>query len=161
MSTSSRSSKPFEFSSIYLSTMYLLDKFSGVSASVHNRSRVTIKCTRAALTESITYMARGKVVQSEKRELASISRGKIRPGEKDEWVNEQLYIPPLPPTNLRGCHLIKIQYDVYVRKVMQFCNSIIIKCFIQILVHRRTKESTERCKTPVTDHDGYLSSTCR
>ena len=59
-------------------------------------------------------MARGKVVQSEKRELACLTRGKIRPGEKDEWINEQLYIPPLPPTNLRGCHLIKVNYDVYV-----------------------------------------------
>lgn len=59
-------------------------------------------------------MSKGKVVQSEKRELASLSRGKIRPGDKDEWINEHLYIPPLPPTNLRGCHLIKINYDVYV-----------------------------------------------
>lgn len=53
-------------------------------------------------------------MQSETRELASLSRGKIRPGESDEWGNEQLYVPPLPPTNLRGCHLISIQYDVYV-----------------------------------------------
>lgn len=89
-------------------------KFIGVSASVHNRSKVTIKSTKAALTETITYMARGKVVNSEKRELASLVRGKIRSGEKDEWVDEQLYIPPLPPTNLRGCHLIKVEYDVFV-----------------------------------------------
>lgn len=66
------------------------------------------------MTETINYYARGKVVQTEKRELASLVRGKIRPGERDEWTNEQLYVPPLPPTNLRGCHLIKIQYDVYV-----------------------------------------------
>ena len=59
-------------------------------------------------------MAHSKVLQTETRELASLSRGKIRPGESDEWKNEQLYVPPLPPTNLRGCHLIKIQYDVYV-----------------------------------------------
>jgi hypothetical protein len=59
-------------------------------------------------------MAHNKVLQTETRELASLSRGKIRPGENDEWKNEQLYVPPLPPTNLRGCHLIKIQYDVYV-----------------------------------------------
>lgn len=32
----------------------------------------------------------------------------------DQWHNEQLYVPPLPPTNLRGCHLINIQYDIYV-----------------------------------------------
>lgn len=89
-------------------------KFIGVSASVENRSRVTVKSTRAALTETINYLARGKVVQTEKRELASLVRGKIRPGERDVWTNEQLYVPPLPPTNLRGCHLIKIQYDVFV-----------------------------------------------
>lgn len=69
--------------------------------------------------QTIQYMARNKVVQSETRELASLSRGKIRPGESDDWSNEQIYVPPLPPTNLRGCHLISIQYDVYVsiRKV--------------------------------------------
>ncbi|KAJ8985892.1 hypothetical protein NQ317_006266 [Molorchus minor] len=70
---------------------YVPGESIGVSATVHNRSRYSLK----------------------KRELASISRGKIKPGEKDEWVNEQLYIPPLPPTNLRGCHLIKINYDVF------------------------------------------------
>ncbi|XP_044765047.1 arrestin domain-containing protein 4 isoform X1 [Coccinella septempunctata] len=92
---------------------YVPGESIGVSASVQNRSKVTIKSTKAALTETITYMARGKVVNSEKRELASLVRGKIRPGEKDEWVDEQLYIPPLPPTNLRGCHLIKVEYDVF------------------------------------------------
>nr|CAH7767414.1 unnamed protein product [Callosobruchus chinensis] len=92
---------------------YVPGESIGVTASVYNRSRVTIKSTKAALTETITYLSRGKVVQCEKRELASLTRGKIRPGEKDEWVNEQLYIPPLPPTNLRGCHLIKIDYDVF------------------------------------------------
>ncbi|XP_057663189.1 arrestin domain-containing protein 17 isoform X2 [Diorhabda carinulata] len=92
---------------------YVPGESIGISGSVYNRSRVTIKTTKACLIETITYMARGKVVQSEKRELASLSRGKIRPGEKDEWINEHLYIPPLPPTNLRGCHLIKINYDVY------------------------------------------------
>ncbi|XP_066158810.1 arrestin domain-containing protein 4 isoform X2 [Euwallacea fornicatus] len=92
---------------------YVPGESIGVSASVMNRSRVTIKSTKAALTETITYMARGKVVQTEKRELAVLTRGKIRPGERDEWDNEQLYILPLPPTNLRGCHLIRINYDVF------------------------------------------------
>jgi hypothetical protein len=66
------------------------------------------------LFQTIQYKAHNKVLQTETRELASLSRGKIRPGDSDEWKNEQLYVPPLPPTNLRGCHLIKIQYDVYV-----------------------------------------------
>lgn len=77
------------------------------SASLH---------TLARKLQTIQYLARSKVVQAETRELASLTRGKIKPGEKDEWLNEQLYVPPLPPTNLRGCNLIRIQYDVYVSK---------------------------------------------
>lgn len=73
-----------------------------------------MKSTKASLTETIQYMCRGKVLASETRELASVSRGKIRPGEGEDWLNEQLYVPPLPPTNLRGCHLINVIYHVFV-----------------------------------------------
>lgn len=93
---------------------YVPGESISITAYVSNGSNVTIKSTKAALTETIKYLARGKVVQVEKRELAVIARGKIRPGGNDEWQNESLYVPPLPPTNLRGCHLIKIQYDVFV-----------------------------------------------
>ena len=54
------------------------------------------------------------MIETETRELSSISRGKIKFGETDDWKNEKLFVPPLPPTNLRGCHLIRIQYDVFV-----------------------------------------------
>ncbi len=64
--------------------------------------------------QTIQYMAKNRVVQTETRELASLNRGKIKAGETDDWRNEQLYVPPLPPTNLRGCHIIRIQYDVFV-----------------------------------------------
>lgn len=64
--------------------------------------------------QTIQYMARNKVMQTETRELSSISRGKVRPGDVADWNNESLYVPPLPPTNLRGCHLMRIQYDVFV-----------------------------------------------
>lgn len=68
-------------------------------------------------TQTIQYNAKNKMVMSETRELASLERGKVSSKSDDEWRNELLYIPPLPPTNLRGCHLIKIQYDVYVSNV--------------------------------------------
>lgn len=55
-----------------------------------------------------------QVVATEIRELATIEKGKIEPRQISDWDNELLYIPPLPPTNLRGCHLIRIQYDVFV-----------------------------------------------
>lgn len=100
---------------------YVPGESISVSAHVANGSNVTIKSTKAALTETIQYLARGKVIQVEKRELAVIARGKIRPGGRDEWQNETLYVPPLPPTNLRGCHLIKIQYDVFVSLTPPSC----------------------------------------
>lgn len=84
-----------------------------VFASIENNSKVTIKRTKAVLTETIQYTAKNKVVESETRELASLQKGRIHSGDVDNWKNELLLIPPLPPTNLRGCHLIKIQYDVY------------------------------------------------
>lgn len=61
------------------------------------------------------------MAQVEQRELAVIARGKVRPGDTDVWTNESLYVPPLPPTNLRGCHLISIQYDVYVSIISHSC----------------------------------------
>lgn len=84
-----------------------------VWAFVSNQSRVAIRRTAACLTETIQYLSRSKVVNTERRELARITRGKIRANSDDEWTNEQLYVPPLPPTNLRGCRLMKIQYDVF------------------------------------------------
>ncbi|KAF0290747.1 Arrestin domain-containing protein 17 [Amphibalanus amphitrite] len=92
---------------------YVPGETIGVWATIDNQSRVTIKKTAACLSETIHYLSRSKVVNTERRELVRITRGKIRPGEVDDWKNEQLFIPPLPPTNLRGCHLIKIQYDVF------------------------------------------------
>ena len=66
--------------------------------------------------QTIQYITRSKVIETETRELSSVSRGKIRFSETDDWKNEKLFVPPLPPTNLRGCHLIRIQYDVFVSR---------------------------------------------
>ncbi len=79
-----------------------------------NKSRVGIRGTEALLTETIQYTARGKVVETERRELANLRRGGIKSGGQDQWINEKITVPPLPPTNLRGCHLIRIQYDLFV-----------------------------------------------
>ena len=68
-------------------------------------------------------------METETRELSSVSRGKIKPQETDDWKNEKLFVPPLPPTNLRGCHLIRIQYDVFVSTVNQMSH---LACLIKI-----------------------------
>ena len=111
---------------------YVPGEAINIWATIDNQSKVTIKGTRGCLTEvrlwgqlwalwyysdilqTIQYITKNKVMETESRELAAISRGKIRAGSTDDWKSEQLFVPPLPPTNLRGCHLIRIQYDVFV-----------------------------------------------
>ena len=74
----------------------------------------SISISSFVFLQTIQYITRSKVIETETRELSSISRGKIKYSETDDWKNEKLFVPPLPPTNLRGCHLIRIQYDVFV-----------------------------------------------
>lgn len=63
--------------------------------------------------KTIQYVAHGKVAAREVRELARVAHGRVRGGQAQRW-RDVLYVPPLPPTNLRGCHLISVQYDVFV-----------------------------------------------
>lgn len=84
-----------------------------ISATIENSTKQTITKTRAILTETVEYRAKNKIIQSETRELAAVEKGKIGAQSNDTWKKESLHIPALPPTNLRGCHLIKIHYDVY------------------------------------------------
>ena len=65
-------------------------------------------------------------METETRELSSVSRGKIKCNSTDDWKNEKLFVPPLPPTNLRGCHVIRIQYDVFVSGIKR--SSLLRKC---------------------------------
>ncbi|UYV78517.1 hypothetical protein LAZ67_16001846 [Cordylochernes scorpioides] len=92
---------------------YVPGESINISAAIDNMSSVSIKRTRVVLAETVQYMARNKLVQAETRELASLQKGSIPGHNAEHWKNELLYIPPLPPTNLRGCHLIRIQYDIY------------------------------------------------
>ncbi|XP_040572282.1 arrestin domain-containing protein 4 [Lepeophtheirus salmonis] len=92
---------------------YVPGEAISIWAKIENDSSVSIKSTRASLTETIQYMTKSKRMETETRELSSVTRGKIQPHQNDEWNNEKLFVPPLPPTNLRGCHLIRIQYDVF------------------------------------------------
>lgn len=85
-----------------------------ISANIENATRSSIRKTRAILTETVEYRAKSQIIQAETRELVSVERGKIASKSSDNWKREALHIPALPPTNLRGCQLIKIHYDVYV-----------------------------------------------
>jgi len=84
-----------------------------INGYVKNFSKVTIRHCKIVLLETIQYLSRGKIIQTEKRELAQIKFPKIRPNSRDEFVNKKLYVPPLPPTNIRNSNIIRLNYDVY------------------------------------------------
>lgn len=117
-----------------------------INGFVKNFSKVTIRHTKIVLLETIQYLSRGKVVQTEKRELAQIKFPKIRPNSRDEFVNKKLYVPPLPPTNIRNSNIIRLNYDVYVSKVSIGAHlSIIAEClarpnFFKGFSYQRTPE---------------------
>lgn len=47
-----------------------------INARVENHSRITMKSSKATLNETIKYLFDGKILHSENKELASLSRGK-------------------------------------------------------------------------------------
>jgi Arrestin (or S-antigen), C-terminal domain len=98
-----------------------------INGYVKNFSKVTVRHTKIVLLETIHYLSRGKIVQVEKREIASIKGAKIRSGSKDDFVNKKLYIPPLPPTNIRNSNLIQLNYDVYVSYVFTIIGRLWVK----------------------------------
>lgn len=100
--------------------------------------------------QTIQYSAHGKVAAKEVRELAMLRHGKTRGGGTDLWRDELLYVPPLPPTNLRGCHLISVQYDVFVSIVITY-TSRHRSCqlsLIELNLLYRDHGSGERAKCP-------------
>ena len=113
-----RESKQFHRLSKRTQLLFIVGYVSGenivINGYVKNFSKVTIRHTKIVLLETVLYMSRGKVIQTEKRELAQIKFPKIKGGQRDEFVNEKLYVPPLPPTNLRNSNIIRLNYDVYV-----------------------------------------------
>ncbi|XP_055641775.1 arrestin domain-containing protein 2-like isoform X1 [Toxorhynchites rutilus septentrionalis] len=83
-----------------------------LTGEIYNKSNVAIKSLKYALIETIQYFAHGKLLQQERRELAAVIRDRIKSGSRDVLQNGHLTVPPLPPTNLVGCRLIRIQYSV-------------------------------------------------
>lgn len=95
-------------------TGYVAGEVIVINGYVKNFSKTTIRFTKIVLLETVEYVSRGKLMQTEKRELAHIKFPKIRPGNREEFVNETIHIPPLPPTNVRNSNLIRLNYDIYV-----------------------------------------------
>uniref|UniRef100_A0A8D8NN89 Arrestin domain-containing protein 4 n=2 Tax=Culex pipiens TaxID=7175 RepID=A0A8D8NN89_CULPI len=83
-----------------------------LTGEIHNQTKLAIKLLKYALIETVQFFAHGKLLHQERRELAALVRERIKSGSRDVLQNGHLTVPPLPPTNLLGCHLIRIRYSV-------------------------------------------------
>ena len=68
------------------------------------------------MIQTITFYAQGrsKVTTTE---VFGYKRGAIEPGETDTWTDTAMRIPVLPPSNLKGCRNINIDYEIIVRTI--------------------------------------------
>lgn len=88
-------------------------------ATVENRTLHKVRCVRSEIVEVCTYIARDQE-RATKRVVASSNTGKIGRGVRDTWFI-YLDIPPVPPTGLKFCNIINLEY--YVRLTV-YCNKL-------------------------------------
>ena len=58
------------------------------------------------------YSYRGRF--SESTTLVTVRKGSIVPRGKQTWQQELISIPTAPPSHLRGCKIIDVQYSIEV-----------------------------------------------
>ncbi|XP_046549336.1 arrestin domain-containing protein 3-like [Haliotis rubra] len=82
-----------------------------IKAKITNHSNRTIRGSSAVLYSMVTYYATTKS-KTEENIIGKLSHRRILPGDSDTWNGDLLPIPPLPPSDQRGCRIIGIEYYV-------------------------------------------------
>ncbi|XP_076439019.1 arrestin domain-containing protein 3-like [Babylonia areolata] len=80
-----------------------------VDGDIENLSRRRMTKTTMRIYQQIDFHAQTKT-RRERRVVAELQHGEIKPGGGDTWNAERLAVPPLPPSVLRGCRIIDIHY---------------------------------------------------
>lgn len=83
-----------------------------INAEIINQSNRKVKQSIMELKQGLLY----KTPNGRQREITKIietvKRDGIPPGSIDQWENESLTIPPIPPSFLRGSEFISIKYEL-------------------------------------------------
>lgn len=87
-----------------------------IIAEVDNASNVTVEKLNFQLRKLVTFHTQTprNVTKKESSVISDLSFGPIDGGSSRTW-NQQLEIPPLPPSNLVNCGIIDLDYDLYVQ----------------------------------------------
>ena len=73
-----------------------------------------MESTIVRLMQTTKFLAGGKSKEC-KRKVLEFTKGRIPPGDSDDWHDTALKIPALPPSKLLHCNNIQIQYTIEVR----------------------------------------------
>ncbi|KAK6174917.1 hypothetical protein SNE40_013476 [Patella caerulea] len=82
-----------------------------IHGEISNHSRRKMTSSFAEVRMTVQYHTPSKT-KTKKKSLSKICHGPIQAGGDDIWNGEVLGIPPVPPSNLRGCDIIDITYTV-------------------------------------------------
>ncbi|BFZ25244.1 hypothetical protein BsWGS_28283 [Bradybaena similaris] len=90
---------------------YTIKEAIPVYAEIKNLSTRRISSTQVSLIQNVTYYSyRGRF--SESTTLVTVHKGRIGPRGKQTWNRELLSVPTVPPSHLRGCKIIDVQYSI-------------------------------------------------
>ncbi|KAK6195238.1 hypothetical protein SNE40_000708 [Patella caerulea] len=92
-----------------------------IHATVENESSKTLKGSSVCLKQVVKYYAENKTkVACEV--ITRLSRGRIRPGNKEVWESESLLVPDVPFSRLPACPFIEICYVIMFAVDVGFLN---------------------------------------
>ena len=79
-----------------------------------------MESTIVRLMQTTKFLA-GRKSKECKRKVLEFTKGRIPPGDSDDWHDTALKIPALPPSKLLNCNNIQIQYTIEVSQNLKIC----------------------------------------
>ncbi|KAK3098104.1 hypothetical protein FSP39_016146 [Pinctada imbricata] len=116
-----------------------------IYAEIKNLSTRRISSTQVSLIQNVTYYSyRGRFSESTK--LVTVHKGSVAPRGKQTWQKELLSIPTVPPSHLKGCKIIDVQYSIELCiKPSGFCRK--VKLPVDIVIGTIPLKDTKPHKT--------------
>ncbi|KAK3583547.1 hypothetical protein CHS0354_026132 [Potamilus streckersoni] len=84
------------------------------NAEITNNSNRVIWSSKVILYMEITYKTHSGDKLQERKNIAKLEKGQISEGGSEIWSGERILIPPVPPSYLRDCSIITIDYYLMV-----------------------------------------------
>ncbi|XP_077969933.1 arrestin domain-containing protein 3-like [Styela clava] len=99
---------------------YVPGEYILINAAITNSSNSKVKYTSAQLMQNVTYHATTKT-RNDSRVVNTITGPGVGKRATENWTNERLQIPPLPPSELLHCRIIDISYSVIFQAHLRTC----------------------------------------